>query len=55
MPGWFLNGKLLKRRHFSRNQLKIFNVLVPAIRRVDHLVPGAGLGIIAVSRKPLPA
>jgi glycosyltransferase involved in cell wall biosynthesis len=52
VPGWFLNGKLLKRRHFSRNQLKIFNVLVPAIRRVDNLVPGAGLGIIAVSRKP---
>src|SRR3954471_19136862 len=37
VPGWFLNGKLLKRRHFSRNQLKIFNVLVPAIRRVDNL------------------
>ncbi|HEY0513068.1 MAG TPA: glycosyltransferase [Thermoanaerobaculia bacterium] len=52
VPGWVLNGKLLKRRHFSRNQLKIFNVLVPAIRRVDGLIPGAGLGIIAISRKP---
>ncbi len=52
VPGWLLNGKILKRRHFSRNQLKLFNVLAPAIRRVDNLLPGAGLGIIAVSRKP---
>jgi len=52
VPGWLLNGKILKRRHFSRNQLKLFNVLAPAIRRVDDLIPGQGLGIIAVSRKP---
>jgi glycosyltransferase involved in cell wall biosynthesis/phospholipid N-methyltransferase len=52
VPGWLLNGKILKRRHFSRNQLKLFNVLAPAIRRVDNLIPGAGLGIIAVSKKP---
>jgi glycosyltransferase involved in cell wall biosynthesis len=52
VPGWILNGKLLKRRHFSRNQLKIFNVLVPAIRRIDSLMPGQGLGIIAVARRP---
>jgi hypothetical protein len=52
IPGWYINGKLLKRRHFSRFQLKLFNMLVPAIRRVDGLVPGKGLGIIAVARKP---
>jgi glycosyltransferase involved in cell wall biosynthesis len=51
VPGWWLNGRLLKRRHFSRNQLKIFNMAVPALRRVDSWVPGRGLGIIAVSRK----
>jgi glycosyltransferase involved in cell wall biosynthesis len=51
IPGWWLNGKILKRRHFSRSQLKIFNMLVPAIRRIDPLVPGRGLGIIAVARK----
>ncbi len=52
IPGWILNGKLLKRRHFSRSQLKIFNMLVPVIRRIDSLIPGQGLGIIAVARKP---
>jgi glycosyltransferase involved in cell wall biosynthesis/phospholipid N-methyltransferase len=51
IPGWYINGKLLKRRHFSRSQLKIFNSLVPLIRRVDGLLPGKGLGIIAVARK----
>jgi len=51
IPGWWLNGKLLKRRHFSRFQLKIFNMVVPAVRRLDALVPGRGLGIIAVARK----
>lgn len=51
IPGWILNGKILKRRYFSRSQLKVFNMLVPAIRRIDGLLPGKGLGIIAVARK----
>jgi glycosyltransferase involved in cell wall biosynthesis/predicted SAM-dependent methyltransferase len=51
IPGWFLNGKILKRRHFSRNQLKIFNMVVPIIRRLDPMVPGRGLGIIAVAKR----
>jgi glycosyltransferase involved in cell wall biosynthesis len=51
VPGWWLNGKVLKRRHFSRGQLKAFNMAVPVIRRLDPLVPGKGLGIIAVGRK----
>ncbi|HEY7213923.1 MAG TPA: class I SAM-dependent methyltransferase, partial [Thermoanaerobaculia bacterium] len=51
VPGWFLNGKLLRRRHFSRVQLKIFNTLVPLIRRVDGAFPWSGLGIIAVARR----
>ncbi len=51
IPGWYLNGKLLKRRHFSRFQLKVFNILVPVFRRLDALMPGRGLGIIAVARK----
>ena len=51
VPGWFLNGKILKRRHFSRSQLKIFNILVPLVRRVDRAFPWSGLGIIAVARR----
>lgn len=51
IPGWWLNGKVMKRRHFSRSQLKVFNMLVPAIRRLDPHVPGRGLGLIVVARK----
>jgi len=51
IPGWWLNGKLLKRRHFSRTQLKIFNMVVPVLRRLDPWIPGRGLGLIAVARK----
>ncbi|MFY9826098.1 MAG: glycosyltransferase [Thermoanaerobaculia bacterium] len=51
IPGWFWNGKILKRRHFSRVQLKVFNMLVPVFRPLDSLIPGRGLGIIAVARK----
>jgi hypothetical protein len=42
---------VLKRRHFSRVQLKIFNTLVPLIRRMDRAFPWSGLGIIAVARR----
>ncbi|MGH9361091.1 MAG: class I SAM-dependent methyltransferase, partial [Thermoanaerobaculia bacterium] len=51
VPGWWLNGRVLKRRHFSRAQLKLFNVLVPLVRRADRLLPWQGLGLIAVARR----
>ena len=52
VPGWWLNGKVLKRRSFSRVQLKIFDWLTPLFRHIDTLVPTRGLGLIAVARKP---
>ena len=51
VPGWLLNGKLLKRRSFSRFQLKVFDWLTPLFRRLDAIVPTRGLGLIAVARK----
>ena len=52
VPGWWVNGKLLRRRHFSRLQLKAFDLLVPILRRLDRFAPWPGLGLIAVARKP---
>ncbi|TVQ96767.1 MAG: glycosyltransferase [Deltaproteobacteria bacterium] len=52
VPGWWLNGRLLRRRHFSRVQLKILNTLMPVARRVDRAWPWSGLSLIAVGRKP---
>ena len=49
--GWRLNG-LLKRAHFSRVQLKLFDSSVGLIRRVDGLLPWRGLSLIAICRNP---
>ena len=52
VPGWWLNGKVLKRRHFSRFQLKVYDSLVWLFRRLDRVLPWGGLSIMAVGRRP---
>ncbi|HEX2644334.1 MAG TPA: methyltransferase domain-containing protein, partial [Thermoanaerobaculia bacterium] len=51
VPGWFWNGKMLKHKNFGRFQLKAFNMMVPALRRIDPVLPWRGLGIIAIATK----
>jgi 2-polyprenyl-3-methyl-5-hydroxy-6-metoxy-1,4-benzoquinol methylase len=55
VPGWWLTGKVLRRRRFSRWQLKLLEVGMPVIRLLDPLLPWQGLGLIAVAEKPDPA
>lgn len=52
VPGWWFNGKILKRRHFGRVQLKILDWMIWLIRRIDRLFPWQGLSLIAVARRP---
>jgi glycosyltransferase involved in cell wall biosynthesis len=52
VPGWWWNGRVLKRRTFSRLQLKILDVLTPLVRRIDPWLPWKGLGLVAVARRP---
>ena len=52
VPGWWWNGRLLRRRQFSRWQLKLFDMAVPVLRRVDRLWPWQGLGLVAIARRP---
>lgn len=52
VPGWWWNGKVLRKRHFSRVQLKMLNGLVPVLRLLDRVLPWQGLGIVAVARRP---
>ncbi|NQT92725.1 MAG: glycosyltransferase [Lentisphaerae bacterium] len=55
VPGWLLNGKLLKRKALGRYQLKLFNTLMPIIRRVDGLLPWQGLSLVVIAaRKEAP-
>ncbi|MEO8594965.1 MAG: bifunctional glycosyltransferase/class I SAM-dependent methyltransferase [Candidatus Solibacter sp.] len=52
-PGWRFNGQILKRRTFSRFQLRIFDSLVPLWRRIDRFFPWPAVSVIAVGRVPL--
>lgn len=52
VPGWLLNGIILKKKHFSRIQLKIYNMLTPLIQRIDPLFPWPGLSLVAIGEKP---
>ena len=51
-PGWWLNGKILKRRSISRLQLTIYDRLVWLWRRVDPFLPWKPTSIIAVAERP---
>jgi glycosyltransferase involved in cell wall biosynthesis len=51
VPGWWLNGRLLRRKRFSRIQLKIVDTALPLLKRVDRFWPWSGLSLIAVAVK----
>ena len=48
---WWWNGRVLRRRDFSRWQLKIFDLFIPLFKVFDRFFPWPGLGLIAVARK----
>jgi SAM-dependent methyltransferase len=50
-PGWWLNGKVLGRKTFSRPQLKLVDMMIPILKRVDRLWPWSGLSLIALCVK----
>ncbi len=47
-PGWYLNGRILKRRTFSRFQLSVFDRLVPMWRKLDRRLPWPPTSIVGV-------
>jgi len=42
---------VLRRRSYPRLQLKIFDLLVPLLSRIDRIFPWRGLGLLAVARR----
>ena len=49
--GWWLNGRVLRRRILPGGQLRIFNRLAPGLLRVESwLRPPVGLSLIVVAR-----
>jgi glycosyltransferase involved in cell wall biosynthesis len=47
-PGWYLNSRVLRRRTLSRVQLRLFDLLVPLWRRIDHKLPWPPTSLIAI-------
>jgi glycosyltransferase involved in cell wall biosynthesis len=51
VPGWWLNGKLLRRKKFSRIQLKMLDLAMPILSRIDRIWPWSGLSLVGVAVK----
>lgn len=51
VPGWWLNGRILKRRVLLRSHLRFLDAVVPLVKRCDQLLPWRGLSLIAVGEK----
>jgi hypothetical protein len=49
--GWWLNGRLLRRRVLPRGQLLAFKLLMPLLKREEVEPPSSGLSLLAIARK----
>ncbi len=47
-PGWFINGRICRRKRFSKFQIKALEFLMPFIRRADCIWPWQGISLVAV-------
>lgn len=51
-PLWWINSRVLHRRHFSKMQLKAFSIMIWLLRRLDRVWPWQGVSLIAVAQRP---
>ncbi len=49
--GWFVNGKILRRRVLPRAQLRAFGLLLPLLRSEEQRPPRFGMSLLAIARK----
>ena len=49
-PGWWLNGRILKKETFGFWQIKVLNFLVPFVRPIDRFLPFPHLSWIIILR-----
>jgi glycosyltransferase involved in cell wall biosynthesis len=50
--GWYVNGKILRRRILPRGQLQAFKLVLPLLRREEKNPPSFGMSLLAIARKP---
>ncbi|QOY87238.1 glycosyltransferase [Paludibaculum fermentans] len=51
-PGWWFNGRILRKRSFSRFQLAVFDRMVWLWKRIDGWLPWSPTSLIVIARKP---
>jgi 2-polyprenyl-3-methyl-5-hydroxy-6-metoxy-1,4-benzoquinol methylase len=51
-PGWYVNGRILRRRDFGAVQLRLFDLLVPLWKRIDKALPWPAVSLIGVGVNP---
>ena len=49
--GWYVNGRILRRRVLPRSQLKLFSLFLPLLRREETSPPSFGLSLLAIARR----
>jgi len=49
--GWWLNGRVLKRKVLPRGQLRAFSLILPLLRREEKSPPAYGLSLLAIARR----
>ena len=49
--GWWLNGRVLRRRVLPRAQLRAFGLLLPLLKAEEKSPPSYGMSLLAIARK----
>ncbi|HKD10571.1 MAG TPA: glycosyltransferase [Thermoanaerobaculia bacterium] len=49
--GWYVNGRILRRRVLPRNQLRAFSLVLPLLKSEEKAPPAYGLSLLALARK----
>ena len=50
--GWYVNGKIFRRRVLPRGQLRAFSLFLPLLKREEHSRPSYGMSLLAIARRP---
>jgi glycosyltransferase involved in cell wall biosynthesis len=50
--GWYVNGRILRRRILPKGQLRAFQLAMPFLRREEKNPPRYGMSLLAIASKP---
>jgi 2-polyprenyl-3-methyl-5-hydroxy-6-metoxy-1,4-benzoquinol methylase len=50
--GWYVNGRILRRRILPKGQLRAFQLAMPFLRREEKNPPPYGMSLLAIASKP---